>query len=196
MTGFIDPLAIMLIGLGSGILLVALYVLFSVRNKIEISKEKLALPAMAIGFFDFTSGFLMAFTWPLPGGYNMLFGDPLLFFGLLLVTGGYMVNRGKDPSMMTILSFFLGIYVILGGYAMIVDSLEEGANFLPAFGLYISSGIGALLSPMLLVKPAGAFRALYYIEFVVLIVAAFIAFFIGYNALLHHLVSFAHYYPS
>jgi len=41
MTGFIDPLAIMLIGLGSGILLVALYVLFSVRNKIEISKEKL-----------------------------------------------------------------------------------------------------------------------------------------------------------
>lgn len=196
MTGFIDSLAIMLIGLGAGILLVALHVLFTVRNKIEISKEKLALPAMAIGFFDFISGFIMAFTWPLPGGYNMLFGDPLLLFGLLLLTGGYMVYKGKDPSMMTILSFFLGIYVILGGYAMMAYGLETGANFLPAFGLYMSSGIAALISPLLLVKPAGAFKALYYIEFVLLILAAFIAFFIGYNALLHHLVIFAHYYPS
>ncbi|MEM0245092.1 MAG: DUF981 family protein, partial [Thermoplasmata archaeon] len=78
MAGFIDSLAIMLIGLGSGLLLVALFVLFSALNKLEDLKEKLAIPAMGIGFFDFVSGFIMAFTWPLPGGYNMLFGDPLL----------------------------------------------------------------------------------------------------------------------
>ncbi|MCI4434601.1 MAG: DUF981 family protein [Thermoplasmata archaeon] len=196
MAGFIDPLAIMLIGLGMGLLLVALYVLFAALGKIDAAKDKLAMPAMAIGFFDFISGFLMAFTWPLPGGYNMLFGDPLLMFGLLLFIGSFMFYKGKDPSLMTILSFLLGIYVILGAYAMVVDQLETGANFLPAFGLYLSSGIGALLSPILIIKPVGASKVLYYIEFIILIVAAFVAFFIGYNALLHHLVSFAHYYPA
>jgi len=196
MTGFIDPLAIMLIGLGMGILLVAFYFLLSVLGKIETARNKLAMPAMAIGFFDFISGFLMAFTWPLPGGYNMLFGDPLLMFGLLLFTGSFMFYRDRDPSLMTILSFFLGIYVILGAYAIVLDQLEKGADFLPAFGLYLSSGIGALLSPILLLKPVGVSKILYYIEIIVLLVAAFVAFFIGYNALLEHLVSFAHYYPA
>ena len=196
MAGFIDPLAIMLIGLGSGLLLFSLYVIFAATGRIESAREKLAIPAIAIGFFDFISGFIMAFTWPLPGGYNMLFGDPLLMFGLLLLTGSFMFYKGKDPSLLTILSFLLGIYVILGAYAMVVDQLETGANFLPAFGLYLSSGIGALLSPVVIIKPNGLSKAIYYIEFIVLLIAAFVAFFIGYNALLHHLVSFAHYYPA
>ncbi|MEL9998551.1 MAG: DUF981 family protein [Thermoplasmata archaeon] len=196
MAGFIDSLAIMLIGLGSGLLLVALFVLFSALNKLEDLKEKLAIPAMGIGFFDFVSGFIMAFTWPLPGGYNMLFGDPLLFFGLLLFLGSYMFYKGKSPSWLTIFAFIIGIYVILGAYAMAADKLETGANFLPAFGLYLSSGISALLSPILILKPVGAVKALYYLEFIILIVATFVALFIGYNALLEHLVSFAHYYPA
>ncbi|MEM3312210.1 MAG: DUF981 family protein, partial [Thermoplasmata archaeon] len=103
---------------------------------------------------------------------------------------------GKSPSWLTIFAFIIGIYVILGAYAMAADKLETGANFLPAFGLYLSSGISALLSPILILKPVGAVKALYYLEFIILIVATFVALFIGYNALLEHLVSFAHYYPA
>jgi len=196
MAEFIDALALLLISVGMGILLSALYFVFAAMGKINDARDKLAIPAMAIGFLNFIGGFVISFTWPLPGGYNMLYGDPLLIFGLLLSTGSFMFYLGKDPSMMSILSFLLGIYVILGAYAMVVDHLEKGVNFLPAFVFYLFAGIGALLSPIVLVKPTGASKVLYYIEFIILVVATFAALFIGYNAFLQHLVDFAHYFPA
>ena len=90
---FIDSLAIMLIGLGSGTFLGSLFFLFSAMGKFEAMKEQLVVPAFVIGMFDLISGYEMSFTWPLPSGYNMLFGDPLLFFGLLLVAASVMVYK-------------------------------------------------------------------------------------------------------
>ena len=61
--------------------------------------RSLAVPAIAIGIFDAVAGFYMAFGWPMTGfgtAYNMLFGDPLLLAGLILVMGGIMGYR--DPE--------------------------------------------------------------------------------------------------
>ena len=51
----------------------------------------------------------MSFKWPLHPVYNMLFGDPLLFLGLLMVMGGYMLYKNMNLKVLSIFGFFLGI---------------------------------------------------------------------------------------
>lgn len=79
---FVDPLAVMLIGLAMGTFLSAFYYFFRAKGNEEQIKN-LVMPALAIGMFDFISGFYMSFAWPMTTygtPYNMLFGDPLLLF--------------------------------------------------------------------------------------------------------------------
>ncbi|MGC8497162.1 MAG: DUF981 family protein [Thermoplasmata archaeon] len=193
---FIDSLAIMLIGLGSGTFLVALYFLYSALGKTEWIREQLVIPTIGVGFFDFISGYEMSFTWPLPAGYNMLFGDPLLFLGILLVVGAIMVYKKMNPASLSFLSVILGIYVLVGAYSIFTYKLETGNDLISSMGLYIVDGIAALLAPILIIKPSGVGKTLYYLEFVLLILGTLAALFIGYNALPEHLVDFSKYFPS
>jgi putative membrane protein len=193
---FIDSLAIMLIGLGSGTFLVALYFLYSALGKAEWIREQLVIPTIGVGLFDFISGYEMSFTWPLPSGYNMLFGDPLLFLGILLVAGAIMVYKKMNPASLSFLSVILGIYVLVGAYSIVTYKLETGNDLISSMGLYVVDGIAALLAPILIMKPNGAGKALYYLEFVLLLLGTLAALFIGYNALPEHLVDFSKYFPS
>lgn len=193
---FIDSLAIMLIGVGSGTFLGALYFLYSAMGKFEWIKEQLVIPAIGIGIFDFLSGYEISFTWPLPSSYNMLFGDPLLFFGILLVVGAVLTYKKMNPSSLSFLSVILGIYVIIGAYGIITYKLESGNDLIGAMGLYLADGIAALLAPILIIKPTGVGKALYYVEFVLLILGTLAALYMGYSALSEHLVDFSKYFPS
>ncbi|WP_393972175.1 DUF981 family protein [Oxyplasma meridianum] len=57
---FVDPLAIMLIGLAIGTAIGSFYFYFAAKgNKEQI--QILIYPAIGIGFFDFISGFYMSF---------------------------------------------------------------------------------------------------------------------------------------
>lgn len=61
---FVDPLAIMLIGLAMGTFLGAFYFFFKARGNEEQIKS-LVIPGLAIGGFDFITGLYMSFAWPL-----------------------------------------------------------------------------------------------------------------------------------
>ncbi|MHB1470677.1 MAG: DUF981 family protein [Thermoplasmataceae archaeon] len=193
---FIDSLAIMLIGLGSGTFLGSLFFLFSAMGKFEAMKEQLVVPAFVIGMFDLISGYEMSFTWPLPSGYNMLFGDPLLFFGLLLVAASVMVYKNMKVSSLSILFVILGIYVLTGAGSILTYHLESGNNLISAMGLFIIDGVAAILAPVVTMKPAGPGKFVYYLEFVLLVLGSLLALFIGYLALPGHLVDFAKYFPA
>lgn len=193
---FIDSLAIMLIGVGSGTFLGALYFFYSAMGKFEWIRDQLVVPAVGIGIFDFMSGYEISFTWPLPAGYNMLFGDPLLFFGILLVVGAIMTYKKMKVSSLSFLSVILGIYVIMGAYGIFTYKLESGNNLIGSMALYLADGIAALLAPMLIIEPKGVGKVLYYIEFVVLTLGTIVALYMGYTALTSHLVDFSKYFPS
>ncbi|EQD45294.1 membrane protein containing DUF981, partial [mine drainage metagenome] len=81
---FVDTLTVMLIGLAMGLALGAFYFFFRARED-EKMLNSLIVPAFVVGLFDFIAGFIMSFSWPLPGAYNLLFGDPLLLFGLIMI---------------------------------------------------------------------------------------------------------------
>ena len=106
---FVDPLSVMLLVAGMSTLLLAIYALMSVRSKKGLAN--LAVPMFAFGLFNFISGFLMSFAWPMPGAYNILFGDAQLVLGLLMLMGGYMVYKNMDLKILTVFGFFFGIYL-------------------------------------------------------------------------------------
>ncbi|MGP6207742.1 DUF981 family protein [Cuniculiplasma sp. SKW3] len=194
---FIDPLAIMLIGLAMGTAIGAFYFFFAARKQYDQIKA-LVIPAMGIGLFDFISGFYMSFFWPMNApyayAYNILFGDPLLMFGLLLLIAALMgyreqenVKAGIFPLMLSV----FGIYVLDGAYSIWKLNLEPAYdNFLMAMGVFIFDGVGALLGPIMYLKPDNdTKKMIYYIEWIILGIGTVFALVLGYLALYGHLSS-------
>ena len=189
---FVDPLAVMLIGLAMGTLLGAFYFFFAARGDKEQIKS-LIVPAFGVGVFDLISGFYMSFAWPMTGfgyAYNMLFGDPLLLFGLILIMAAFMIYKDMHPGIMPLLVLLLGIYVLVGAYSIVQLKLESGQNLVTSMGLYLFDGIGAILAPVLYLKPStGTGKTLYYVEWIILGIGTIFALVIGYMALNGHLAS-------
>ena len=189
---FVDPLAVMLIGLAMGTLLGAFYFFFAARGDKEQIKS-LIVPAFGVGAFDLISGFYMSFAWPMTGfgyAYNMLFGDPLLLFGLILIMAAFMIYKDMHPGIMPLLVLLLGIYVLVGAYSIVQLKLESGQNLVTSMGLYLFDGIGAILAPVLYLKPStGTGKTLYYVEWIILGIGTIFALVIGFMALNGHLAS-------
>ena len=193
MATFIDPLTVMLLSLGMSALLLALYYFRVGSGKKDISS--LVVPAFILGLFNAVSGFLMSFTWPLPGSYNMLFGDPLLVLGLLMIAGSYMISKGMDVKALSLLGFLLGIYLLVGMIGITRFNMETGNDWLTATGLYAFSMLAAIFSPILYLKPKGSNRYAYYFEVFLLVVVMLLALLIGYMGFYEHLGAFSTYFP-
>ena len=193
MATFIDPLTVMLLSLGMSALLLALYYFRVGSGKKDISS--LVVPAFILGLFNAASGFLMSFTWPLPGSYNMLFGDPLLVLGLLMIAGSYMISKGMDVKALSLLGFLLGIYLLVGMIGITQFHMETGNDWLTATGLYAFSMLAAIFSPILYLKPKGSNRYVYYFEVFLLVVVMLFALLIGYMGFYEHLGAFSTYFP-
>ena len=190
---FIDYLAVMLLSLGVS----AAYLAWFVYNLGRTGKTmpELVVPMFALGFFNAIGGFALSFTWPLPAGYNMLFGDPLLFLGLLMIAGAYMVRKNISIKNLAMPGFLLGIYILVGAAAIVGYNLEPGSHFIPAFGLYLVAGLSGLFSPVLYLKAKGAGRYVYYIPAALLILTAIAALFLAYTALYAHIGTFSAWFP-
>jgi len=187
---FIDPLCIMLVAVAASTGLIAIYLVKAARGSKNIAD--LAIPGITIGMFDFISGFFMSFAWPFPGAvsaYNMLFGDPMLFLGLIMVAGSYMLYKHINLNILSFFGFLLGIYLFIESYAIVALKLETGQNLLPAFGFYFLSALAAFLSPLIYLNPKKGGKSAYYFIAVLLVLVAFLAMFIGGIGIYGHLVS-------
>jgi putative membrane protein len=184
---FIDSLSVTLLLLGFSSLTISLYFFLSARGKKDISA--LIVLAFIFGLFDSISGFIMSFTWPLPGAYNMLFGDPLLVLGLIMVAGAYMLYKKIDAKILSIFGFLLGVYLAVCAAGIVNFNLETGVNFLPAFGLYVMSALSALFSPLVYINAKNRKKYVYYFLFALLVITSFVAFFLGYTSIYKHLQS-------
>ncbi|MGC8586751.1 MAG: DUF981 family protein [Candidatus Micrarchaeia archaeon] len=151
----------------------------------------LAVPGFVLGAFDAVSGFFMAFTWPmpLPLGYNLLFGEPMLFLGLIMTAASYMLYKGIDFRVLSFLGLFLGIYLAVDAAGIAAYNMESGKYFIPAFSLYVLSAVSGILSPLIYANPKKNGKGAYYLMFVLLLLVALVALFIGYSGIYVHLGS-------
>lgn len=184
---FVDALTVMLLGLGASTFLLAMYFLMAALGRKDM--DMLYVPGFIFGMFDFASGFAMSFLWPIPGAYNMLFGDPLLVLGILMMAGAYMLARKMKRDLLFPIGVMLGIYIAVEAAGILNFGLEKGAYFLPAFGLYLLSALAAILSPLGMLSPKGNGRYGYYLLSLLLVLVTIVALFIGYGGIYAHLKS-------
>lgn len=136
---FLNPLAVIILGTASSATLLALASLSAWKKKNVIG---FSIPLFALGIFDFINGLFLEFMAPLPGPYNLLFGDSVLFLGLLLIIGGYMLYKKIDLMYVSPVAALFGIYLLVDSYAVWTFNLTRTPMLTAA--MFAGAGLAAV----------------------------------------------------
>ncbi|MGC8545803.1 MAG: DUF981 family protein [Athalassotoga sp.] len=182
---FIDYVTIQLIAAASGLLFAGIYTLKYRSGK---SNSSWIYGFWMIGFILLVTGLDMIFTWPLPGSYNIIFGEPSVWFGALLISIGVAIKSNSDLLPLALLSSAGGLINIVISVDILIYSMTQSPII--AFGGFITSGLGALMAPLGLKS-----KSIRWIIFILLVLSAIAFAVTGYGAYYQHASDFAHYLP-
>jgi putative membrane protein len=142
---FVDTLAFQLFTLAfvsglifySGVVGYATYRKFGPRRTFEHLRAQ-AIPLGGIGFIIASIGLWGEVVWPLPGSYNILFFDPYVLLGIVLIAFAISVNFGRRTQYVGLLAAMTGLLSIYYG----ASAYQLGLTKEPfeMFLLYIALG--------------------------------------------------------
>lgn len=143
---FIDDLAmelftLALVGIVSVYMTASVYLEYrknGAKNIEEILKPGV-FPLGVLGVVILIMGFYGEMTWPLPGSYNILFYDPYMFIGMILVMMAIAIGYRQKLHYVGILAFFAGIIAIYYGANAYIDKMTSSP--IAMLGLYIAFGL-------------------------------------------------------
>ena len=185
---FIDFLTLMLLNMAVALVLFALYMFFF----FEKDAKKMVPGFLIVGAVALVTGFRMVFTWPLPGSFNIPYGEPTIMLGALFFTAGLAINFGWDLLTVGIYSAFAGIAVILLGFRIL--SLKMGSDPTEAMLAFLGTGITAILA-----LPAIALPQMKWIRWLTALAAIVTAigwFYVCGSAYWSHLDAFSKWAPA
>ena len=182
---FIDFLTLIMINLIAGTVLLAYYLWKGMDEK---DQRPYAAAFFATGLLGLITGLQLAFTWPLPGSYNIAFGDTSTLFGIVFLATSLALWQGWDLIPVSIYAFFAGVEAILVGFVILSQGLTKsplisGAGFMLA-GL---GGVGAF--PFFMWFKGN--KAVRWIAILVLLATAALWAVTFYGSLGGHMASFA-----
>jgi hypothetical protein len=103
---FIDYVTLMLINLAAGLALLAGYVYFGIGS----SNQRRWIPGLGVvGAIALVTGLHMTLTWPIPGSFNIAFGEKTVLFGILFVGTSLTLAMGWELFTLGIYGFFAGL---------------------------------------------------------------------------------------
>jgi putative membrane protein len=175
---YIDYLTLSLLAVTGVLLLGASYVLRGEAR--EEQRRGYAFAFGAGGLLMAITGLSMALTWPLPGQFNMAFGEPLAYFGVVLSLGSIALSQGVDLRPLSALA-------ALGGAGVVCTAIAIAQHRLtlipaPAAVAFGAIGVAALLFPLRL-----RLRPVRLAVGVLLVLAGILFAFITATAIFHHL---------
>ena len=185
---FIDYVPLMLINMAGGLCLLAA----CLRKASNPVVEK----HWASGFFmsgavALACGFHMIFNWPLPGSYNVAFGELSVLLGILFAGAGIAIARGWNLFPVIMYGFFAGIAAVIVGFRIItLDMTRE--PFLSGIG-FILTGLAGILLPLAYWIRKQFFR---WLIILCLVSAAVIWLRTGYMAFWSHLSDLSKWVPA
>lgn len=186
---FVDYLTLMMITILAGLGLLAYYLYVGMSSKEDRSY---AASFGIVGVLGLILGLNMVLTWPLPGSYNIVFGEAMVLFGSVFSAAALALGLGWNLRPVTVYAFFAGLYAIIGGSRIISLSLTREP---------LLSGLGFILAGLTGLLSAPAFR-LFQSSVVLRRLAALVVFAIAIlwgitfvNALWGHLESFKDWVP-
>ena len=185
---FIDWLSLLLVNMMVALVLHALFM----GRFIEKEPKKIIPGFLLTGAIALIAGFRMVFTWPLPGPYNIIYGELSVLLGGFLFMAGLAVNFGWDLITIGIYALFGGAVSVLLGIRILNLNLTS-EPLIAALG-FIITGATAIIT-----LPALAFPKMKWLRMVVALaalVSALIWILVGFPAYWAHIEAFGKWAPK
>lgn len=186
---FIDFLTLIMINLVAGTVLLA-YFIFTGLNAED--QRSFSAGFGIVGLLGIVLGLAVTFTWPLPGSYNIAYGEATTLFGAVFLATAFSLYHRWSLTPVTIFAFFAGVYAVIVGARIIslqltLEPLLSGVGF-------ILAGIGGVFAaPALPLLKKN--RALRLAVTLVLLATAILWATTFYNSLWIHMESFKGWLP-
>ena len=179
---FVDYLTVMMVAVVAGAVLTIVYGLMFLDAPLA-DQRPWGWAFGIVGLLLGVTGLHLVLTWPLPGAYNIVMGEPALYFGLVLLGTAFAIRAGESLMPLAVLAIFGGIANIFLSIAMLVHGLSRNP---PLWALaYAAIGLAAVLSPLVVHRV----RTLRWVPLVaggLLAIGALIFALGGYGAYLEH----------
>ena len=143
---FIDYVVLLLVNMAAGLFLLGGYLLFG-GSEVVVGR-RWAAPFAIVGLVALVGGFHMVFTWPLPGAFNLAFGEPTVLLGAFFLGMALCLAMGWDPAPMGLYSLFAGLAAIVTGAGILRFDMTQKPG-LTGVGFILSGLVGVALWPCL-----------------------------------------------
>jgi putative membrane protein len=200
---YIDNLAfsLFLISFAGFLLLYTVASMYFVYRSRKSDYEEHLLGAMGpmavVGSIMTVSSLWGQFTWPLPGSYNILFYDPMLAFGIVVLSFALSIKFNVRLEYSGFLGLLVGIMTLLYGWQGYSIGLTQAPIAL--LGLYLCYGAAGILAypvsmiadrlPGLKKNPWFGWYICLVLFWLALLAASLVAGYIGMSAIGGHLLS-------
>jgi putative membrane protein len=186
---FIDYLTLIMINLVAGTALLAYFIYFGIDAE---DQRPYAAGFGIVGLVGLILGLTLSLTWPLPGSYNIGYGEATTLFGAVFLATGIALSQGWDLLPVAIYAFFAGVDAIIVGVRIISLNLTK-EPLISGVG-FIVAGLGGVASApgLRFLKKNKVFRL---IGALVVLASAVIWAITFYSSLWSHLSDFSKWLP-
>jgi putative membrane protein len=155
------------------------------------------VPIAVVGAYMVILGMVSQFTWPLPGSYNILFFDPLVSFGLIMVAFALSIHYKIKFDNIGFFGLMIGIMTIIYGIqGYNIGLTSEPFALLILYFLYGITGVFSYPVSIIMERLPGikkdpwiGWTVCIVIFWLALLASSLISGYIGYMAIPVHLAS-------
>jgi putative membrane protein len=185
---FIDYVTMLLINMVAGLVMLACWIFLDAGTP----QERRWVPGLLmVGVLGLATGLHMVFTWPLPGSFNILYGEMSVFFAILMLGLALVLLAGLDLLPVALYAAFAGVASLLIGIQVLHLELTPHPP-LTGIAFIWMGAVGLLAVPMLRLRGVPAFRVFGALG---LLVAAILWGVTGYLAYWNHVQPSAQWKP-
>ncbi|HKJ97265.1 MAG TPA: DUF981 domain-containing protein, partial [Thermoplasmataceae archaeon] len=103
-----------------------------------------AFPLGMLGLFILVMGYYGEMVWPLPGSYNILFGDPFILMGIVITSLAVSLALKQKLQFVGIVAAFSGLISVYYGYHAYIQGMTSEP--LAMFGMYLAFGLTGIFT--------------------------------------------------
>ena len=184
---FIDYVPLMLVNMAAGLFLLACCLM---KGFEAVPDKPWATGFLMPALIALGCGFHMIFNWPLPGSYNVAFGEMSVLLGILFLGASLSVAKGWDLGPVIMYGFFAGLAAIVIGIRIFILGMTR-EPLLSGIG-FVLTGLSGVTIPLLYIVRKQALR---WLIIFFLISASLIWLRAGYMAFWSHLSDLSKWAP-